>query len=375
MRSGTPIFIAVAGVATFGLLASRSASSQPIDPPFDHLACYRIQDANAGEKYTVDLTPAQSEFLAETGCVLKGQARSLCIDVRKTNVDPLPPLDIEGQEAQSYLCYRLRCPKKARGRRDGAGKPQDEQASLLMEDQFGDRDVVAGGSPFRLCAPARRVGEPPRATATPCAPANEATPTVSRTASPAPTSTPLPPTPTFTLLPPTPTFTLLPPTPTFTPLPPTPTTTPLPVETGRQESAVRGPQETACDGPVVGTSVVTDLGTSGTKVEVTLTQGPANADLKLTWTCTKVANGCHADSCGFTDLGQITTNGSGEGALVTVLPAGNPFPGYTLHLDLCPAQGCAANAIFTSTFSLVPSGAASATSAANGRERRLDPTR
>ena len=56
------------------LLAAASASAQLI-PPFDHLKCYKIKDFNVSTLYTLDLIPEQTQFLQETGCLLKSRAK------------------------------------------------------------------------------------------------------------------------------------------------------------------------------------------------------------------------------------------------------------------------------------------------------------
>ena len=56
------------GVATLLLalaVTPRGAAALP-----DHLKCYKIKDP-LKVKHTVDLTPEQTQFLKETGCVVK----------------------------------------------------------------------------------------------------------------------------------------------------------------------------------------------------------------------------------------------------------------------------------------------------------------
>jgi hypothetical protein len=120
---------------------------------FDHLECYKIKDFQPKKKYTANLTPEQTQFLAQTGCEIKVPAKHLCIDVEKTNVVPAPPNVIGGQTTRNYLCYKLKCPK--------------QEFPIQVEDQFGSRTVNVK-KPDRLCAPAREVGFPDLPTPTPC---------------------------------------------------------------------------------------------------------------------------------------------------------------------------------------------------------------
>jgi len=146
--------------------------------PFDHLKCYKIKDLNPVKvTYSLDLTPEQTQFLQETGCVLKNKAKWFCIDVRKTNVtvlkssvDPPPPLlPIQGEDARDYFCYGLKCPPQI-------------PIPLMAEDQFGSRDIEVKYKPDHLCVPAQKWGVPPKPTPTAC---QQTTPT--------PTETPTPP--------------------------------------------------------------------------------------------------------------------------------------------------------------------------------------
>jgi len=133
--------------------------------PYDHLKCFNIKDLQPKQKYTADLTPEQTQFLAQTGCELKVPAKQFCVDVDKSNVVPAPPNAIGGQNTRDFLCYQLKCPKLA-------------EFEVAVEDQFGTRNIKVKKSQ-RLCVPARKVGFPDPATPTPCVP-----PT------PGPTSTP-----------------------------------------------------------------------------------------------------------------------------------------------------------------------------------------
>ena len=122
--------------------------------PFDHLECYKIKDPLKA-KYTANLTPEQTQFLAQTGCQIKAPAKTFCIDVDKSNVQPTPPLNVGGGNTRDYLCYVLKCPKN--------------EMQVPVRDQFGQRTITVK-VPNRLCAPAEKIGFPVPPTPTPCLP-------------------------------------------------------------------------------------------------------------------------------------------------------------------------------------------------------------
>ena len=147
------------------LLCAGIAHAQLV-PVFDHLKCYIIKDP-LKVKHTLDLTPEQTQFLPEPGCLLKSPAKFFCIDVQKSNVQPTPGgPPVQGQNARDYLCYIVHCPK------------MNQNLVLAVEDQFGRRDITIK-PPKLLCAPANKVVPP----------------------NPTPTRTPLPPNPTPTQTP------------------------------------------------------------------------------------------------------------------------------------------------------------------------------
>jgi hypothetical protein len=95
---------------------------------------------------------------------------------------------------------------------------------------------------------------------------------------------------------------------------------------------------------------VLDVGPFGLEVTVDFTSGQASTTFETFWVCTTIANGCHANACGFTDLGQVTTDAAGKASKMFSLPAGNPFPGSYVHFDLCPGTpgGCTSGPMYTS---------------------------
>ena len=113
-------------------------------------------------------------------------------------------------------------------------------------------------------------------------------------------------------------------------------------------SDLRGPEQTFCDGPVVGSTNITPRASGGLEFTLTFTSGPANVTFDVFWVCTLVANGCHNDACNFISLGHVTTDGTGHGSFMTVLAGGNPFPGNFVHIDLLGGP------VFTSVFGAVP---------------------
>lgn len=166
-----PSICALAALAVFA--ATLPAFAAPGDPPppvniFDHLKCYKITDT-IKKLYKVDLIPQQAPpFSIEQGCKLVVPAKFFCIDVRKTNVQPPPPVILNGANTRDFLCYKLTCPGKI-------------DFTQTVRDQFGQRPVKVKPPKF-LCAPAVKVF------ATPTPPA--ATQTATLTPTPVPTHTP-----------------------------------------------------------------------------------------------------------------------------------------------------------------------------------------
>ncbi len=155
---------AVRALLAIGVLAfAVPAAAQP----YDHLECYKIKDLAPKVKYHADLTPEQTQFLAQTGCEIKVPGKTLCVQAEKANVVPAPPLSVNGQDARNYICYNLKCPKL--------------NITYGAEDQFGARNLTVK-KPFQLCAPAREIGFPDPPTPTPCLP--PATPTATPTVAP-----------------------------------------------------------------------------------------------------------------------------------------------------------------------------------------------
>jgi hypothetical protein len=150
----TRVRVLAALLPAAALLCAGIAHAQLV-PVFDHLKCYKITDP-LKVKHTLDLTPEQTQFLPEPGCVLKSPAKLFCIDVQKSNVQPTPGgPPVQGQNARDYLCYIVHCPK------------MNQNLVLAVEDQFGRRDITIK-PPKLLCAPANKVVPPnPTPTRTP----------------------------------------------------------------------------------------------------------------------------------------------------------------------------------------------------------------
>jgi len=117
------------------LLCGPVAWAQPTP---DHLQCFKIKDATPKKTYTADLTPGNPAFAPATGCVVAVPAKLLCVDVVKSNVLPLPPGSPAGEPAQTYLCYKTKCPKAT--------------PTATVSDQFGTHAVQVKSMSL-LCAP------------------------------------------------------------------------------------------------------------------------------------------------------------------------------------------------------------------------------
>jgi hypothetical protein len=103
----------------------------------DHLQCYRVTDSAQRTTYVADL----DGLAPAAGCMIRLPAKYLCVDTTKTNVQPAPSGGGPGgQDAGTFLCYALRCPRAT-------------HAPAPIADQFGSRTVVPGASRL-LCAPA-----------------------------------------------------------------------------------------------------------------------------------------------------------------------------------------------------------------------------
>lgn len=145
--------------ATLSVLVAVWAGPASAAPVFDHLQCFRIKDLLEKTTYTADLTAADPVFVAaERGCEIQMPARMLCVDARKTNVEPVPPGAPDGVPAQKYLCYRAKC---------GRTRP-----STVLEDQFGVH-LFSINSTTMICAPVSRAGASTTTTLPPCADADE----------------------------------------------------------------------------------------------------------------------------------------------------------------------------------------------------------
>jgi hypothetical protein len=131
----------------------------------------------------------------------------------------------------------------------------------------------------------------------------------------------------------------------------------------KQVSPLRGPDSFGdCTGTIVGQSVIQGPRESGnTLLKVKFRSGPPNTTFNVFWVCTNIANGCHANACGFINEGTVTTDATGFGVFKKIIP-GNRFPGSPVHLDVLDTRfffedPTTLRENFTSTFGLVPLGA------------------
>jgi hypothetical protein len=101
---------------------------------------------------------------------------------------------------------------------------------------------------------------------------------------------------------------------------------------------LRGPDVNGCDGPLVGTVTIAVNG-NDIDFSANFTSGPPSENLEVFWVCTLIPDGCHADACGFTSLGFVSTDAAGVGSLNTTLVGGNPYPGQYVHIDILGPSG------------------------------------
>ena len=134
-RSGR-LLLALAACALVG----RAVPATPAVAGFDHMKCYKVKDPLAKAKFTANLPSFTSLFPSESGCTIKVPAKLFCTGVTKSNVNPAPPLTVNGQVLfQDFACYKIKCPKQA--------------VTMMFRDQFGERSVTIK-APNILCAPA-----------------------------------------------------------------------------------------------------------------------------------------------------------------------------------------------------------------------------
>jgi len=101
----------------------------------------------------------------------------------------------------------------------------------------------------------------------------------------------------------------------------------------------------SCTGTVVGKVVVKKKG-SDVLVKVKIINGTPNTRRVVFWVC-QSGTGCHS-GCGFVSLGNITTDGSGNGKFKYKGPA--PFAG-TIHFDICVGEtSCTGGNYFSGIF-------------------------
>jgi hypothetical protein len=101
----------------------------------DHLKCYKIKDSQAKASYTANV----NGLAPENGCVIKVPGKLLCVAATKSNVTPTPPGGGANDPANSFICYKLKCPKGT-------------LAPINISDQFGTRSAQPGTAKM-LCAP------------------------------------------------------------------------------------------------------------------------------------------------------------------------------------------------------------------------------
>jgi len=150
IRLGERVFVAAVAVGILLGLGASSASAQ--DPAeYDHLKCYSIRDLRE-ETHTFTLEQLLPNGFPPNTVVENCKsahriARELCLDVKKSNVQPPPAGGVSAlgpvPNAWKYLCYKLKCDKASK-------VPPD--SGVLVRDQFGER-LVRLGKVRRFCTP------------------------------------------------------------------------------------------------------------------------------------------------------------------------------------------------------------------------------
>ena len=112
--------------------------------PFDHLACYRVQDSSEGDA-TVALETLP--FGIDAGCVVQSKARELCRPVSAAVLADAPDEGLRGDELTiERTCYRIECPER-------------ELPSVEVTDRFGTRPLALKGA-RTVCIPAAAPEQP-----------------------------------------------------------------------------------------------------------------------------------------------------------------------------------------------------------------------
>jgi len=106
----------------------------------DHMKCTRVEDAAVVATSAVDLDTVV--FGAQTGCVVSGAARELCVPAASDVLAPAADGKAVRGEAllDERLCYELSCPTPA-------------ATAFVASDRFGTRTITLKKAK-RFCTPA-----------------------------------------------------------------------------------------------------------------------------------------------------------------------------------------------------------------------------
>ena len=117
-------------------LVVAAAQAQPVA---DHLKCFKVKDSLPKATYTADL-----DGLVPQNCTVKVPAKMACVPTDKTNVVPTPPGGGGTGTANTFFCYKVKCPK--------ATLP-----TISGTDQFGTHTATAKPASL-ICAPVAAAG-------------------------------------------------------------------------------------------------------------------------------------------------------------------------------------------------------------------------
>jgi Cys-rich repeat protein len=148
------ILLATAGLfVTLASTVQVSATETPSDAPYDHLACYKVREANQFHA-RVQLDSSLAELEIPPTCKLVGRSLAYCTPVRKSveklryreGVAMAPYLMPGLSQPEGRICYRVRC------------KVEPFEGPLSVQDQFG-RHALRGFALKRLCTNARLISD------------------------------------------------------------------------------------------------------------------------------------------------------------------------------------------------------------------------
>jgi hypothetical protein len=111
----------------------------------NHLACYKVKDVLAKQKFANVQLLSNTGGPSHTGCIVAVGAKTCCHAVDKIGVPPQVGGGGPTANTSKFCCYKVKCPKGPTG-------------TISATDQFGSRTLSISKPPKQLCAPASPSG-------------------------------------------------------------------------------------------------------------------------------------------------------------------------------------------------------------------------